>query len=126
LRRDALVQTHCHDTAVLDPAAGHRLLSDMGLRVAHPDSGCCGMAGSFGYEQGERHRVSVAAGERVILPAVRAADPETIIVADGFSCREQIAQLAGRRPLHLAQLLWLAHEHGPEGSPSVAKGTSHG
>ena len=129
LRRDALVQTHCHDAAVLDPTGDDTLFEAMGLRVDHPDSGCCGMAGSFGYERGERHRVSVAAGERVILPAVRAADPDTVIVADGFSCREQITQLTERRPMHLAELLWLAHENGPEATLRFAertKGTSHG
>ena len=108
LDRDVLVQTHCHDAAVLDPGATQRLLDAMGVRTHRPDSGCCGMAGSFGFERGEKYHVSVAAGERVILPEVRAAAEDTVIVADGFSCREQIGQLAGRRPLHLAQLLRLA------------------
>jgi hypothetical protein len=72
------------------------------------------MAGSFGYERGQRYQVSMACGERVILPAVRAADPDTLIIADGFSCREQIWQGTGRRALHLAQVLALA-EH-PEDS----------
>lgn len=111
----ALVQTHCHDHAVLKPECDARLFDAMQLDVDHPDSGCCGMAGSFGFEAGERHKVSVAAGERVILPAVRAADPRTVIVANGFSCREQIGQLAGRQALHLAQLLELAEGSGPDG-----------
>jgi FAD/FMN-containing dehydrogenase/Fe-S oxidoreductase len=109
MHREALVQKHCHDSAVLSPAASETVLGRMGLSLSLPDSGCCGMAGSFGFERGEKHRVSLAAGERVILPAVRAADPDTIVVADGFSCREQIFQLTGRRPVHLAQLLRLAH-----------------
>jgi Fe-S oxidoreductase len=96
---------------VLDPGAADALMKRMGLDVDRPDSGCCGMAGSFGYERGEKHRVSVAAAERVLLPAVRAATPETAIVADGFSCREQIRQLTGRRPVHLAQLLRSAQQH---------------
>jgi FAD/FMN-containing dehydrogenase/Fe-S oxidoreductase len=115
LRRDVLVQTHCHDGAVLDPSGTDRLVRAMDARIQRPDSGCCGMAGSFGFEDGEKHRVSLAAGERVLLPAVRAADRATVVVADGFSCREQIAQLTDRRPLHLAQLLRLAQEHGPDG-----------
>jgi len=57
-------------------------MSDLGLDVQIPDSGCCGMAGSFGFERGDKYDVSVAAGERVLLPAVRAADPDTVIVAD--------------------------------------------
>ncbi len=70
-----------------------------------PDSGCCGMAGAFGFERGEHYRVSVAAGERVLLPAVRAAEPDTYVVTGGFSCREQIEQTTGRTVLHPAQLL---------------------
>jgi hypothetical protein len=66
------------------------------------------MAGSFGYEAGERYDVSIACGERVILPKVREADPETLILADGFSCREQIEQQTGVRPLHLAEVIKLA------------------
>jgi Fe-S oxidoreductase len=81
------------------------LLEAAGLEVEVPDSGCCGMAGAFGFERGERYRVSRALGERVILPAIRAAAADTILVADGFSCREQIAQGTGRRARHLAQVL---------------------
>jgi FAD/FMN-containing dehydrogenase/Fe-S oxidoreductase len=113
LTRDALVQVHCHHGAVLSYDSERRLLEQMGLDLTIPDSGCCGMAGSFGYERGERYRVSQDCGERIILPAVRAADPETLVIADGFSCREQIAQATSRRPLHLAQVLRLAHENPP-------------
>jgi FAD/FMN-containing dehydrogenase/Fe-S oxidoreductase len=112
LDRRALVQTHCHDGAVLDPACERDLLDGMGVRADYPDSGCCGMAGSFGFEAGEKHRVSLAAGERVILPEVRAAEADTLIIADGFSCREQIAQGTHRRPMHLAQLLRHAQQPG--------------
>ena len=83
------------------------LLEKLGLDVALLDSGCCGMAGSFGFEK-EKFRVSMRCAERVLLPAVRAATADTLIVADGYSCREQIVQATGRRPLHLAQLLRLA------------------
>ena len=68
-------------------------------------SGCCGMAGSFGYEKGERYRVSVAVGERKLLPAVREAAEDTLVLADGFSCKEQIEQQTGRGALHLAEAL---------------------
>ncbi|WP_225732009.1 MULTISPECIES: FAD-binding and (Fe-S)-binding domain-containing protein [unclassified Nocardia] len=108
LAREALVQTHCHDHAVLRPDADRELLAAMGISARYPDSGCCGMAGSFGFERGERYRVSIAAAQRVILPQVRQADPETLLIANGFSCREQIAQATGRQPLHLAQAIQLA------------------
>ncbi|QFY14452.1 FAD-binding protein [Nonomuraea phyllanthi] len=117
LERRALVQVHCHQKAVLTHDSERDLLAAMGLDVHVPDSGCCGLAGSFGYERGRRHEVSMAAGERVILPAVRDADDGTVIVADGFSCREQIAGGTDRRALHLAQVLRLATEHGPGGPP---------
>ena len=78
------------------------------------DSGCCGMAGSFGFEAGH-YDVSVAVGERVLLPAVRQAADDTLIIADGFSCREQIAGLTGRGALHLAQVIQMALHEGPEG-----------
>ena len=68
------------------------------------DAGCCGMAGAFGYEA-DHYDVSIACGERALLPAIRAAADETFIVADGFSCREQIAQATPRRALHLAEVL---------------------
>ena len=68
------------------------------------DSGCCGMAGAFGFER-DHYDVSIASGERVLLPAVREAGPETLVLADGFSCREQIAQVTGRRARHLAEAL---------------------
>jgi len=115
LERDALVQRHCHHAAVLGAQADTTLMEAMGLRVRQPDSGCCGMAGSFGYESGRRYEVSVAAGERVILPEVRAASADTIVLADGFSCRSQIEQGTSRQALHLAEALALALRHGVRG-----------
>jgi hypothetical protein len=115
LRRTALVQPHCHHHAVCGFDAEGSLLERMGLDVQQPDTGCCGMAGSFGYEAGDRYQVSVAAGERVLLPAVRAAADDTLLIADGFSCRSQIAQLTDRRALHLAQVLRMAVTAGSEG-----------
>ena len=72
------------------------LLRKMGAELQSLDSGCCGMAGAFGFEA-DKYAVSQAVGERVLLPAVRAAAAETVIVSDGFSCREQIQQATGRR-----------------------------
>lgn len=98
LHRRALVQPHCHHHAVCGFDDEAALLERMGLSLQIPDSGCCGMASSFGYEAGERFEVSVAAGERVLLPSVRSAGPDTLIVADGFSCRGRSASspTAGR------------------------------
>ncbi len=115
LHRRALVQRHCHHGAVIGADADARLMSAMRLDVTTPDSGCCGMAGSFGYERGEKYEVSIACGERVILPEVRAAAEDTLVLADGFSCRSQIAHGSGRRALHLAEALALALRHGTEG-----------
>ncbi len=115
LDRKALVQPHCHHHAVAGFGDEKKLLAEMGLEVEIPDAGCCGMAGSFGYEAGERYRVSVAAGERVLLPKVRAASLDTLIVADGFSCRNQIRQETERSALHLAQVIKLAVRQGERG-----------
>jgi Fe-S oxidoreductase len=104
----ALVQVHCHQGAVLGYGSEQELLERMGLELTVPDSGCCGMAGSFGFEHGQRYEVSQACGERAIFPAVRDAPAGALIIADGFSCREQIAEATGRRPLHVAQVLRLA------------------
>jgi Fe-S oxidoreductase len=82
------------------------LLRQTGADVQSIDSGCCGMAGPFGFEK-EKYAVSQAVGERVLLPAVRNTQADTLIVSDGFSCREQISQATGRRALHLAEALQL-------------------
>jgi Fe-S oxidoreductase len=115
LDRKALVQAHCHHSAVLRFGDEEKVLQSMGLEVEHPDSGCCGMAGAFGFEKGEKYEVSVRVGERVLLPKVREAERTTLIVADGFSCREQIAQSTHREALHLAQVLQMAMHDGPAG-----------
>ncbi|HEY3558836.1 MAG TPA: FAD-linked oxidase C-terminal domain-containing protein [Kribbella sp.] len=98
----AMVQTHCHQHAVLSSDAG--LMQRAGIDREQLDSGCCGLAGNFGFERGH-YDVSIAAAERVLLPKVRAASAETVIVADGFSCRTQIEQATDRRAVHLAELL---------------------
>jgi len=107
LPRAAIVHRHCHHKAVLDRSAESKLFDAIGLRYETPDTGCCGMAGAFGFEAAH-YDVSMKVGERVLLPKVRDADPETLIVADGFSCREQIAQSTKRQALHPAQVLKMA------------------
>ncbi|GFM17045.1 MULTISPECIES: FAD-binding and (Fe-S)-binding domain-containing protein [Mycobacteriaceae] len=104
LDAQALVQTHCHQHAVLGFDADRTLMAKAGIAADIPDSGCCGLAGNFGFERGH-YEVSQQVGERVLLPAVRNAAPETAVVADGFSCRTQIAQGTERRAVHLAELL---------------------
>jgi Fe-S oxidoreductase len=100
----AIVHGHCHHHAVMGMDADRELLGRLGMGFEVLDSGCCGMAGAFGFEA-DHHEVSLACAERVLLPAIRAAGPDALILADGFSCREQIAQAAGRRALHLAEAL---------------------
>jgi FAD/FMN-containing dehydrogenase/Fe-S oxidoreductase len=112
LPRRALVHGHCHHKAVVKMDADEAVFSRLGLDFAVLDSGCCGLAGSFGYEKGERYDVSIKAGERVLLPAVRSAPRETLILADGFSCRQQIAHASNRVALHLAQVIQLALREG--------------
>ncbi|HUC06420.1 MAG TPA: FAD-linked oxidase C-terminal domain-containing protein [Acidimicrobiales bacterium] len=108
LTRKAVVHGHCHHKAVMGFDAELAVLSDLGLDVEMPDSGCCGLAGSFGFEHGDKYAVSIAAGERVLLPKVREADDETLIVTDGFSCRTQIEHNTTRKPVHLAEVIALA------------------
>ncbi|MDQ3615355.1 MAG: FAD-binding oxidoreductase [Actinomycetota bacterium] len=102
--RPALVQVHCHQHAVMGFDADSAVMSAAGILASVPDSGCCGLAGNFGFEEGH-YDVSQAAGERVILPAVREAAPGTSVLADGFSCRTQISQGTSRRAHHLAEIL---------------------
>ncbi|HEY6307920.1 MAG TPA: FAD-linked oxidase C-terminal domain-containing protein [Candidatus Angelobacter sp.] len=107
LKRKALVHGHCHHKSVLKFDSEQELLERLGLDFQVLDSGCCGMAGSFGFEA-EKYDVSVQIGERVLLPAVRKADADTLIIADGFSCFQQIEGLTGREALHLAEVLQMA------------------
>jgi Fe-S oxidoreductase len=100
----ALVQTHCHHHAVIGGEGERRLLERLGIEFEIAMSGCCGMAGSFGFAA-ETYDVGLAAGERVLLPKVRATAADTMVLADGFSCREQIEQGTGRGTLHIAQLV---------------------
>jgi FAD/FMN-containing dehydrogenase/Fe-S oxidoreductase len=107
LKRKAIVHAHCHHKSVLKFDSESELLKRTGLDFHVLDSGCCGMAGSFGFEA-EKYDVSVKIGERVLLPAVRAAAPNTLIITDGFSCYQQIEGLTGRKALHIAEVLQMA------------------
>ena len=98
-----LAQPHCHQHAVMGWKTDRALLEEAGATV-RAVGGCCGLAGNFGAERGH-YEVSVAVAENALLPAVRAADEATVLLADGFSCRTQLDQLAGQRGLHLAELL---------------------
>ncbi len=115
LKRKALVQGHCHHKSIMTMADEESVMSRMGLDYDCPDTGCCGMAGAFGFESGRHYDVSVKAGERKLLPLVRKAELSTIVIADGFSCREQISQTTERRALHLAQVLQMALREGESG-----------
>jgi FAD/FMN-containing dehydrogenase/Fe-S oxidoreductase len=114
--RRALLHGHCHHKATggIDPE--QKLLEAMGLDVEALDSGCCGMAGAWGYEPAH-YDVSQACGERVLFPKVRDADAEELVVADGFSCKTQLEQGVGRRALHVAQVLKLARGGDPFEQP---------
>jgi FAD/FMN-containing dehydrogenase/Fe-S oxidoreductase len=114
--RRAIVQGHCHHKAIMRFKEEKSLMEKMGLKYEVLESGCCGMAGSFGYEK-DKYEVSVACGERALLPRVREAALSTIIMADGFSCKEQIAQESERHALHLAEVMQMALHRGPGGPP---------
>jgi Fe-S oxidoreductase len=102
--RRALLHGHCHQKAVVGTGATVAALEWAGFEVSEVDSGCCGMAGSFGFET-EHYDVSVTLGNRRLAPAVKAADAATEVVAPGISCRQQIQHLAGRRAKHPAEVL---------------------
>jgi Fe-S oxidoreductase len=107
LSQKLLLHGHCHHKAIMKMTDEEALLRRMGADPKNLDAGCCGMAGPFGFAK-DKYAISQAIGERVLLPAVRAAEPDTTIVSDGFSCREQILQATGRKAMHLAEVLQLA------------------
>ena len=107
LSRKALLHGHCHHKSIMKMTAEESLLHRLGVQFQSPAPGCCGMAGSFGFEH-DKYEVSAAIGELELLPAVRNAPNDWLIIADGFSCREQIAQSTGRHALHLAEVLQMA------------------
>ena len=105
--RKALVHGHCHQKSVLKMTAEEAVLRRMNVDYEMPAPGCCGMAGAFGFEK-EKYPVSLAIGELELLPAVRNAPADRLIIANGFSCREQIRQCTGRHALHLAEVIQMA------------------
>jgi len=126
--RKALLHGHCHHKSLMKMTAEESVLRRLGVDFQSPAPGCCGMAGSFGFEP-DKYELSVAIGELELLPAVRQAPPDWLIIADGFSCREQIAQGSPRRALHLAEVLKMAltqsrEAHAPDsGSYPESPGT---
>jgi FAD/FMN-containing dehydrogenase/Fe-S oxidoreductase len=107
LRRKALVHVHCHHKSIMQMAGEESVLKRMGIDYETPAPGCCGMAGAFGFEK-DKYDVSIAIGELELLPAVRRAPQDTLIIANGFSCREQISQCTGRHAIHLAEAVQMA------------------
>src|ERR1700688_3764531 len=105
--RKALLHGHCHHKSIMKMTAEESLLRRIGIDFQAPAPGCCGMAGSFGFEH-DKYEISAAIGELELLPAIRKAPADWLIIADGFSCREQIAQGTGRHALHLAEVLQMA------------------
>ncbi|HWF69060.1 MAG TPA: FAD-linked oxidase C-terminal domain-containing protein [Mycobacterium sp.] len=102
---DAVVQQHCHQHAILGYSHDRQLLVDAGVEPDVLDAGCCGLAGNFGFEKGH-YNVSVACAEDKLMPALRKADPDALVLADGFSCRTQIRELsADHQPMHIAQVI---------------------
>jgi FAD/FMN-containing dehydrogenase/Fe-S oxidoreductase len=119
IARKALIHGHCHHKALMKMTAEESVLRRMGIDFTAPAPGCCGMAGAFGFEK-EKYEISRAIGELELLPAVRHAPTDWLIVADGFSCREQIAQETDRHALHLAEVLQMALREStetPDGLP---------
>ena len=115
LERDALLWGHCHHKATGGMEGEEQVLARMGVDVEQVTGGCCGLAGSWGFEAG-KHDLSLRAGDQALLPAVRKADERTIVVANGFSCKTQIEQGdTGRRALHLAQVMKMGRERGAAG-----------
>ncbi|MDF3300482.1 FAD-binding and (Fe-S)-binding domain-containing protein [Streptomyces tropicalis] len=112
LDRPVAGQTHCHQHAVLGDAAERRLRAAAGL-TGELSGGCCGLAGDFGFTRGHEE-VSKACAEEQLLPSVRDAPPEAVVLADGFSCRTQLEQLAGVRGRHLAEVLADALDGAPD------------
>jgi FAD/FMN-containing dehydrogenase/Fe-S oxidoreductase len=107
LNRKALLHGHCHHKSLMKMTAEEAVLRRLGIDFQTSALGCCGMAGSFGFER-DKYDISIAIGELELLPAVRQAPPDWLIIADGFSCREQIAQCSPRQALHLAEVLQMA------------------
>jgi FAD/FMN-containing dehydrogenase/Fe-S oxidoreductase len=116
LDRKAILHGHCHHKSLMKMTAEESVLRRLGVDFHSPAPGCCGMAGSFGFES-DKYDLAIAIGELELLPAIRQAPDDWLIIADGFSCREQIAQGTPRRALHLAEVLHMALDASPEPQP---------
>jgi Fe-S oxidoreductase len=116
LRRKAVLHGHCHHKAIMGLDGEQQLLQKMGLDFQTIESTCCGVAGSFGYEKA-KYDVSMQVGEHDLLPKVRAASKEALVIADGFSCRSQIEHATDRRALHIAQVVRMAIDQGERDAP---------
>jgi FAD/FMN-containing dehydrogenase/Fe-S oxidoreductase len=114
LQRNAVMHAHCHHKALMGTAAETKLLKEMGVSLEPLEAGCCGLAGSFGYEH---YDISMQIGEHALLPKVREVSRDTLVIADGFSCRQQIEHGTERRALHLAEVLHMALKEGEQGAP---------
>ncbi len=116
LHMAGVMHGHCHHKALIKGAEHEKkLLEEMQMKVRVLSDGCCGMAGAFGFEE-EHYDVSAKVGEHAFLPSVRSSGLNEVIIADGFSCREQISQMTQRHGLHMAEVLQLAIQHGPAGT----------
>jgi FAD/FMN-containing dehydrogenase/Fe-S oxidoreductase len=107
LHKKALVHGHCHHKTVLKFEAENALLKRLMLDFEVLDSGCCGMAGSFGFEK-EHYEVSIKCAQRALIPGLRKVEIGTLVITNGFSCHEQIMQMTGIKPLHLAEVLLMS------------------
>ena len=119
LERTAVVHGHCHHKSLMKMDSEEAALKKMGMKYDLPDNGCCGLAGSFGFEA-EKYETSMKIGEKEIAPLLDKAGDHTFIIADGFSCREQIEHMTDRRALHLAEVMQIALRSGPNG-PTIGR-----
>ena len=119
LNRKAILHGHCHQKSLMKMTTEEAVLTRLGVDFQSPAPGCCGMAGSFGFER-DKYDISIAIGELELMPAVRQAPSDWLVIADGFSCREQIAQGSARRALHLAEVLQMALNDSRAGAPSFS------
>ena len=116
LNRKVVVHGHCHQKAIMGMSHEASLLKKMGADMELLDSGCCGMAGSFGFEK-NKYQVSQTVFKHELQTHIETASQETILIADGFSCKTQIKQNSGREALHIAQVMKLALDQGQLANP---------
>jgi Fe-S oxidoreductase len=117
MNRTAVVHGHCHQKATMKMETEETLLKKMGMTYEMPDNGCCGLAGSFGFEE-DKYDISIKIADKELTPHLDRAKESTFVIANGFSCREQIEHVSGRRGLHIAEVMQMAIHSGPNG-PTV-------